>query len=305
MGADQRVIGAAVLPHVGRANLRDEVAEILEERILDGSFAPGSRVPSELDLAEQLGVSRTVVRDALRTLEARGLLVIRRGLGTIVKPASAEAYTDALAMVLLRSDLTFGDVFEARVALEGQLAFVAAANHTETQLAAMYTALEVYEAAVAAGEEGAIVAAHVEFHTALLRATNLPALNVVLGPVQALMLATSICADGFDPGDPRSWRPDVHRRLVEAVDSRDPAAVAQANELHWSPPINDDSYRSLRQARIADRFATAGELRRGVRLASTSPLSGQRDPVATLLGGERGGLTTPSARKGGAPTTRG
>ena len=102
------------------------MAGILEARILSGTFPPGSRLPTEHELTESFDVSRTVVRDALRVLDARGLVEVRRGTGTLVKPSSVDAYSSAVATLLLRSDLTIGDVFEARAALEGQLALIAA-----------------------------------------------------------------------------------------------------------------------------------------------------------------------------------
>ena len=253
------------LPRVGRASLRDEVAQILEQRILDGSFPAGERVPSEFELTERFGVSRTVVRDALRVLETRGLVETRHGIGTLVKPASFEAYAEAIAMVLLRSDLTIGDVFEARATLEGQLAFVAAANHTPAQLDEFRDALERFEQAVAAGNEAGIVGSHVDFHTGLLRATNLPALEMLVGPIQGLMLATSLAAGHLDPVDPRGWRVDIHQALYLAVAERDPSAVAAANDLHWATPIRDESYRTLRAMRINERFPTPRDLLRDCR----------------------------------------
>jgi DNA-binding FadR family transcriptional regulator len=213
-------------------------------------------------------VSRTVVRDALRILEARGLVDIRRGVGILVKPTSVDAYADAVAMLLLRSELTIGDVFDARSTLEGQLAFVAAANHTPELLTRVSEALQRFDVAVAGGAEGAIVGTHVDFHTALLRATNLPALDVLLSPIQGLMLATSLSAQGLDPVDPRAWRVDIHRGLFEAVASRDPLTVAAANEAHWAAPTRDESYRALRQMRIGERFPTPRDLLRDSHLTS-------------------------------------
>jgi DNA-binding FadR family transcriptional regulator len=249
------------LPNLSRSSLRDQVAGVLEGRILDGSFPAGTKLPTEFELVESLGVSRTVVRDALRLLEARGLVDIRRGSGTVVKTTSVDAYSNAVATMLLRSDLTLGDVFAARAALEGQLALVAAQNHLPVHIGRVRAALERFQAAVEASADVAnIVGGHVEFHTELVRATNLPALEILLGPIQEMMLATSVVARGADPRDPREWRVAVHRELLEAVASRDLDAVSTANERHWAKPLRGRSYQEIRSVRLDGMFVSPREL---------------------------------------------
>src|SRR5438477_7168996 len=249
------------LPRLGRSSLRDQVADALETRILDGSFEAGGRLPTEHDLTESFGVSRTVVRDALRLLEARGLVDTRRGAGTVVKATSVDAYSSAVATMLLRSDLTVGDVFAARAALEGHLALVAAKNHTRAHLERVEAALQRFEGAVhdRAGVR-AIVSGHVDFHTELVLATNLAALEILLRPIQEMMLATSVVAQGADPRDPRSWRVEVHRALLDAVATRDPAAVVAASEKHWSVPLHGKRYKETRRTRLGEMFVSPRDL---------------------------------------------
>jgi DNA-binding FadR family transcriptional regulator len=249
------------LPRIGRSTLSDQVAGILEARILSGTFPPGSRLPTEHELSESFDVSRTVVRDALRVLDARGLVEVRRGTGTLVKPSSVDAYSSAVATVLLRSDLTIGDVFEARAALEGQLALIAAANHSAEQIARARAAFERFEQAVEGSRDvEAIVRGHVQFHASLVRATNLPALEILLGPIQQMMLATSVAARGVDPRDPRAWRVPVHLTLLEAIESRDPDEVAEASAKHWSTPLRGKNYREIRAMRLAGMATTPRDL---------------------------------------------
>ena len=252
---------APVLPRLGRSSLRDQVASSLEGRILDGSFSTGTRLPTEFELADSFGVSRTAIRDALRLLEARGLVDIRRGTGTIVKATSDDAYANAAAMMLLRSDLTVGDVFAARAALEGQLALIAAKNLTPAHVERVEAAFARFEAAVGERAHAAtIVREHVGFHTELVRATNLPALEILLQPIQKMMLATSVVARGTDPRDPLGWRVPVHRELLEAVVSRDPEAVVAASERHWATPLRGKSYREVRRMRLDDMLLSPREL---------------------------------------------
>ncbi len=248
------------LPRLKRESLRGQVVEVLEQQILDGRRPMGSEIPSESELAEGLGVSRTVVRDALRLLEARGLVEIRRGVRTVVRPPSHDGYAAAAALLLIRSDLTLGDVFEARATLEGQLAVIAAERHTPEHLQRVSAALDRFGSAVAARDYAAIVRAHVVFHSELLRAANLPALDVLLEPLQQMMMITSVVGRGMRSTERRAWRVGVHRALFDAIASRDQAAVAAANTAHWRLAVQGASYGDVRNTRVKDMFQSPRDL---------------------------------------------
>ena len=253
--------GVVQLPRIGGASLRDRVAQALEERIIDGTFAIDERLPTESELQTQFGVSRTVVRDALRMLEVRGLVEIRQGSGTTVKSFPDDAYSIAVATMLLRSQLTIGDIFMARAALESQLAVVAARNHTPQLLDRVVAAFERFQGAVQGhAEPSVIVIGHVDFHSELLRATNLPALEVLLRPVQEMMAATSVGPQGQSPRDPATWRVGAHRAILDAVAARDEERVARACEKHWSVPLRGKQYKRTRAARVGDMFTSPSQL---------------------------------------------
>jgi GntR family transcriptional repressor for pyruvate dehydrogenase complex len=249
----------AALPRLGDTNLRARVIELLERRILDGSFAAGGRLPTEMELGQRLGVSRTVVRDALRVLEARGLVEIKRGAGTRVRATTADAYVNAAAMLLIRSSLTVGDLLDARAALETHLAGVAAVNRESGDVARIEAALEGFAQAVEQRDPEAAARAHVDFHTELVRATRLPALDILIRPLQQMMLATSLVPSGIEPDDPRGWRVETHRALYEAVKSQSSEAVAAAAEEHWTytrGPAFDD----IRAKRIGELYSSPAQL---------------------------------------------
>ena len=228
---------------------------------MDGTFPSGARLPTELELQESFGVSRTVVRDALRTLQVRGLVDVRRGTGTTVRSTPADAYSIAAATMLLRSKLTIGDVFRARAALETQLTIVAARNYTIPLLDRVEAALSRFESAVRAGEEvAAIVRAHVDFHTQIVLATDLPALEILLRPIQEMMLATSIAGQGMDPRDPASWRLTQHRAIFEALAERDEEAVSEACDRHWAMPLKGRSYAETRELLVGELLISPSEL---------------------------------------------
>jgi GntR family transcriptional regulator, transcriptional repressor for pyruvate dehydrogenase complex len=247
------------LPYLGQASLRDRVIDALERRILEGGYPAGARIPTETVLGERFGVSRTVIRDALRVLEARGLVDIRRGTGTRVRATTADTYVNAAAMLLIRSELTVGDVLDARQQLESYLALVAAENHTAEDLEKVSFALEEFADAVGQRNPTLAARSHVKFHSELLRATRLPAFNILLQPLQQMMLATSLVPSGIAEDDPRGWRVDTHRRLVEAIETRSPEAVKEANAEHWTY-TRGPSFDELRVMRIGDVYSAPQDL---------------------------------------------
>src|SRR5687768_13788307 len=120
------------LPFIGRTgSLSQRVADELTERILAGSWDAGTRLPSEPELSAQFGVSRSVVRDAVRALQARGLVDVRQGFGTVVRKPSDEPYAEALFELLVRTDLTIGDLVAAREPLEVAVAELAAKRRSD------------------------------------------------------------------------------------------------------------------------------------------------------------------------------
>src|SRR5919108_3290104 len=99
----------------------EQVVRELERRILSGELRSGERLPTEGELGVELGVSRTVIRDAVRTLTTRRLVRVRHGFGMEVAPPSDLALSHALADLLMRAEVTVGDVLEARAALDRRL----------------------------------------------------------------------------------------------------------------------------------------------------------------------------------------
>jgi DNA-binding FadR family transcriptional regulator len=230
------------LPFVGKsALLSDTVRETLERRILSGEWVPGQRVPAEPELSQQLGVSRSVIRDAVRTLAARGLLEVRQGYGTTVRPPADDTYSGAVSLLLARSDLTVGDLVLAREALDVQLSELAARNHSASDLETLERRHEELLAACKDADWARVEAAHLAFHLAILEATRLPALAILLRPLQRIILAT--CRPPrLD--DPESWRLSLETRVLEAIRSRDPERARQAMEAHyWF--IRDPGYEAL------------------------------------------------------------
>src|SRR6266540_4369972 len=140
----------------------EQVVQNLERRILSGELRAGERLPTEGELGAQLGVSRTVVRDAVRTLTTRRLVRVRHGFGMEVAAPSDLPIAHALADLLMRADVTVGDVLDAREALDRHLVPLAARNATEEDVSRMTDDFERFAAAAAAGDAAVAQDAHLE-----------------------------------------------------------------------------------------------------------------------------------------------
>ncbi len=224
--------GAPSLPYLGRpASLSDQVAGVLADRVLSGTWAAGDRIPSEAELIETFGVSRTVVRDAVRTLAARGLVEVRQGSGTIVRGEPEEPYADALLDLLVRSDVTLGDLAEAREAIDLMIAARAAAERDDHDLARLRAAYDELRAAEAAADWASAERAHLRFHVVLVESVHLPGLEILLRPLQRIIVDTSLPPD---LNAPESWEVESHLPIVEAIERGDPDAAVEAMRQHYA-----------------------------------------------------------------------
>jgi DNA-binding FadR family transcriptional regulator len=229
-------------PSAGPTTRSASIALDIEELILRGDLKDGQRLPTESELGEMLGVSRSVVRDAVRMLAARGLLDVRQGHGTIVAAPSDDAFSNALVSLLMRSGHTMGDVLEARSALEVHLTPLIVENATEEDLDRLEEQLGAMSAAVAAGDEEAIDVSHLDFHRAMYDALHRRALEAVLRPMQRCILLTSPL---LPPEDRTDWL-DSHRKILVALRARD-AAQAQAAVRDHFADLSEPRYDAWRE----------------------------------------------------------
>lgn len=122
--------------------LSDGIVERIETLILEGSLQPGERLPAERALAEDFGVSRPSVREAIQKLAARGLLISRHGGGTFVSETLGSSFRDPMIELLEHSPEAQRDLIEFRHTLEGACAYYAALRATAPDLERLKTAFE-------------------------------------------------------------------------------------------------------------------------------------------------------------------
>jgi DNA-binding FadR family transcriptional regulator len=241
------------LEPVERVSLPDTVSDRLAGRILDGELTAGDRLPGERELAERLGVSRIVVREALGRLQARGLIEIRPGVGAFVVPMPDRSVTEPLGLYIRRHGVGHAHLFEVRRALEPQIASAAArrrdpralARLEATQRRTAAAAAELGRAAVDpadgardgarddARDEEALEAfawADLAFHVHLAQASGNPLFELLLVPLVEPLLEVRR-AGARRPGAADRATAE-HAAILAAVVAGDPAAAAAAMAHH-------------------------------------------------------------------------
>ena len=163
--------GEALFAQVVREpRLSDKVAEMMLDTILSRRLQVGDRLPSERELGEQFGVSRTVVREAVRALVAKGVIEVRSGSGLRVAAVDAAAVSESMSLYLRGGTLDFEKVHEVRALLEVHIAGVAAERATEADVARLREVHERMEDEHADVEAAALD--DLEFHRVIAGATQ-------------------------------------------------------------------------------------------------------------------------------------
>jgi len=138
------------LPNIKSPNLKTRVYDLLLDLIVDGKYRDNDMLPPERILCEELGVSRTVVREAIKSLETRGILTVIHGKGIKVNPTTSHDISNAFMLYLRRQnrDVSMKDLMEVRYAIETEIAFQAAAKADEEDIKNLQSILELNEQAI-------------------------------------------------------------------------------------------------------------------------------------------------------------
>jgi DNA-binding FadR family transcriptional regulator len=225
---------ARALEPVAAVPAHELVLSQLRRSIHLGHFGAGDRLPPERELARQLGVSRTTVREAVRVLEGEGLVEIKRGSsgGISVRPQSP-------APAELRRRLReFEEIIEFRLAVEPMAARLAAQRRTKPDLTAFARTFEWLEALAATGAEGAVsdwVRADGEFHLLIARMSRNRRLMAAIEEARAGMFLPI----GAVFGRLETRAHDMHAELHESIVAGDADRAAAAMTGHVEATLAD------------------------------------------------------------------
>lgn len=204
-----------------------QIIHTLTEYFFSGAFLGGSRLPSERQLAESLGVSRSAVREAIQYLGLLGVVEIRQGDGTYLKDSGSDILPRVIEWGLFLGERRIMDLVEARQQLEIALAGLAARRRSETEAQQLRTLVARMDEAP---DSQTFVEIDIEFHSTIARASGNGALTDILSSITSLLrvwMARSIHAAGETSGSNAE-----HRAIVEAIISGDARASQSAMRRH-------------------------------------------------------------------------
>jgi GntR family transcriptional repressor for pyruvate dehydrogenase complex len=213
---------------VKNEKILDIVTEKIRDEILGGNYLPGDKLPSEREFIDQLQVSRIVVREALRKLEATGLLVVKRGSGMFVANTDSIVVHDAFSSALKMQKVEVLEILQAGLIIEPVIAELAAQNRTSEHIDALTENVDKAQELIDNG-----ISSHHQnrdFHGIVAEATQnrvlrlsveavLHSLANVQNPSEDLV----ICGD-----DALIW----HRKILRAIKERRPKETAKLMRDH-------------------------------------------------------------------------
>ncbi|MFB0546196.1 MAG: FadR/GntR family transcriptional regulator [Anaerolineae bacterium] len=213
-----------------KGRLVDRVVNEIQGLIVSGRLEPGTKLPPERELAEEIGVSRTVIREAVHILGTKGLLETRQGVGTIVRQVTRDQIVEPLSLLLQTSDggISIEHLHQVRRILEIEIAGLAALQATEDDVEELRRT--VTEMGLAEDDPEAFASRDADFHQALAKTTRNPLLVVLLDSIRDLMQEVRLLVTSY-PGLPQQVMPD-HRKILDRVIAKDPSGARQAMQEH-------------------------------------------------------------------------
>lgn len=220
---------SATFTPIRQARASGEIVSQIERAIFGGEVAPGDRLQSERELAEQFGVSRITVRDALRVLEARGLIRVRVGAtgGAFVAESNVDRVAESISTMIKLKRMTLSELAEARKVVEAATAELAAVRADAAAIERLVAAVERGRAVMK--EDVPHAEASMDFHVELAACAGNEVLEATVSAYRELLVPMI-----RDMRDPRSGRTTqkVHEELVDAVRRRDPEGARQLMLTH-------------------------------------------------------------------------
>src|ERR1700691_141827 len=218
-----KLVGAGESPVykvVRTSRLYEQIVQQIEESVLNGSLKPGDQLPAERELAQRLGVSRTAVREAVKTLREKGLVEAYSGRGTFITDGTSQAARQSFdLMVKVGQQEGSPHLAELRLILEPGIAALGAVRAKEEDVATMREAVVVMDRAQK--DPDVYIEADLDFHLALAEAAANPLILSLIDSIVGLLREQRMRIFNVVGGTQRGQ--NHHKRILEAVERRDPA----------------------------------------------------------------------------------
>ncbi len=215
------------MPYAANA-LSVRIADQLTEMISQRRFQPGDKLPNELELSEELQVSRTTLREALRILTTRGLVEVRRGVGTFVT-RSRSIHADFDVLKIQNTNVNAKDLYEMRLMFEPQAAYYACLRASEEELETIFRYGELDEEMILR-RDPLWDESEQKFHNSIASATHNQFITALL-PIFNRAIHQGIILANESPEVSEMTLHD-HRVLMDYLKERNPEGAKTAMYLH-------------------------------------------------------------------------
>jgi GntR family transcriptional repressor for pyruvate dehydrogenase complex len=206
----------------------EQVAQQIEQRILDGELSAGDRLPSERELSQQFKVSRTVIREAVKALAQKGLVTVQSGKGTFVTNDTSLAVRNSLhLMIQLSGKERTLDLMQVREILEPEMAALAATQIQDDEIHKMRECVRIMDETL---DPDSWTSADLSFHLVLADATRNLLIPQIINAIVDLLWEQRIQI-GLTKGGPERGQ-FHHKRILRAVEDHDPDRARQAMHDH-------------------------------------------------------------------------
>jgi DNA-binding FadR family transcriptional regulator len=226
-----------------RRNLVGTVSAQLREAVASGELKPGDKLPSEAGLTQRFGVSRTVIREAIASLRADGLVEARHGVGVFVLSSQGVGGLSLQPFEKERISSVI-EVLELRAAVETEAAGLAALRRSPAQEEAVFECYGEFGKLIAEGKP--TTAADFAFHLAIADASNNPRFREFLEVMGRDVIPRAVFEAGSGERAAAAYLKriqDEHKHIAEAISARDEEAAREAMRLHLKGSLQ--RYRSM------------------------------------------------------------
>jgi GntR family transcriptional repressor for pyruvate dehydrogenase complex len=221
---------------VRSSRLYEQIVQQVEESIHSGTLKPGHQLPPERELAQQFGVSRTAVREAVKALHEKGLVEAFPGRGTFITDGTSYTIRQSLDRIARKGNEGFAHLAEVRAILEPEIAALATSRVQESDLDALREQVVIMDEAKS--DPDAYIEADLDFHLTLAEAAGNPIILSLIDSIVGLLREQRMGIFHVDGGPDRGQY--HHKRILEAVEHRDPIGAREAMKAHLKQ-VREDS----------------------------------------------------------------
>jgi GntR family transcriptional repressor for pyruvate dehydrogenase complex len=222
---------------VQSSRLYEQIVEQIEQSVQRGDLKPGDQLPAERELAEQFGVSRTAVREAVKALREKGLVEAYPGKGTFITSGSSNPMRQSIDRMMRSAQVdATSSLVEVREILEPEIAALAAVRATEENLNSLRKSVAVMDAAKR--DPDAYIEADLDFHLELAEAAANPLILSLIDSIVGVLREQRMRIFEVEGGPDRGQY--HHKRILEAMEHQDAQGAREAMRAHLRQ-VREDS----------------------------------------------------------------